>query len=175
MTTIVADVVLVDINDKELGKMDKLQAHKKPFPLHRAVSVVIFDPARIKMLVQQRSSLKPTWPLTWSNAVCTHPKPGESNIACAQRRLKEEIGFTTGLKEKFSFIYKRTYDSKYGENEFDHVFVGEFSGEVIMDAKEAANYQWITINELKKDIKSNPQKYTPWFIQITKKLNLKNI
>jgi isopentenyl-diphosphate delta-isomerase len=66
-------VVLVDKNDKVVGYKDKLEAHKNPVPLHRAVSVLIFNSGKDKVLIQKRSKNKPTWPLYWSNTVCTHP------------------------------------------------------------------------------------------------------
>lgn len=36
--------------------------------------------------------------------------------------------------------------------------------------KEVAGYEWIGIKELKKDLKINPKKYTPWFQIILEKL-----
>ncbi|KKR10358.1 MAG: Isopentenyl-diphosphate Delta-isomerase [Candidatus Woesebacteria bacterium GW2011_GWA1_39_21] len=70
-------VVLVDRDDNVVGYKEKYEAHHNPAPLHRAISVVIFDKAHKKMLLQKRSKEKPTWPRFWSNACCTHPFIGE--------------------------------------------------------------------------------------------------
>lgn len=78
-------VVLVDEKDNVVGHKEKFAAHKNPVPLHRAISVVIFDGKREKMLLQKRVGSKPTWPLYWSNTVCTHPMAGESYGVCAQK------------------------------------------------------------------------------------------
>lgn len=172
MTDNGAKVILVDKNDNVIGHKDKLEAHKHPVPLHRAVSVVIFDPAKDKILIQKRSVYKPTWPLYWSNTVCTHPKKGESYVACAKRRLKQELGITVDVKEEFNFIYKSKFNDVYGENELDHVFVGEYSGEVKPDLKEVDDYKWMGIDELKREIKKNPKNYTPWFKIILKKMKV---
>ena len=63
-------VVLVDENDQVLGFEEKFDAHHKPVPLHRAISVIIFDTSGKKMMLQKRTEDKPTWPLFWSNTCC---------------------------------------------------------------------------------------------------------
>ena len=166
-------VVLVDINDKVLGLKEKFATHKIPVPLHRAISIVIFNKDKSEMLITKRSINKPTWPYFWSNAVCSHPYPDESYQKAAERRLYEELGFKTSLKEVFNFIYKGVRDNGvWGEHELDHVFVGQYEGKIIADPLEVAGYEWIKIEELKKDLKTNPKKYTPWFKIILEKLDI---
>ena len=58
----------------------------------------------------------------------------------------------------------------WGEHELDHVFVGKYEGKIIPNPLEVAGYEWIGIKELRKDLKANPKKYTPWFKVILKKL-----
>ncbi len=157
------DLVLVNEKDEEVGFKEKFETHKLPVPLHRAISVVIFDKGRKKTLLQKRVKSKPTWPLFWSNAVCTHPMRGESYIECAHRRLKEELGFDTDLKEKFRFTYKADYDRTWGEHEYDVVFEGRYEGKIKPDKEEVADWKWMKIDELSQDIKANPKIYTPWF------------
>ena len=166
-------VVLVDINDKVLGLKEKFATHKIPVPLHRAISIVIFNKDKSEMLITKRSINKPTWPYFWSIAVCSHPYPDESYQKAAERRLYEELGFKTSLKEVFNFIYKGVMDNGvWGEHELDHVFVGQYEGKIIADPLEVAGYEWIKIEELKKDLKTNPKKYTPWFKIILEKLDI---
>lgn len=128
------------------------------------------DPSGKKMLLQKRAEGKPTWPLFWSNTCCTHPLRDESYQACAERRLKQEMGFTTSLVEKFRFIYKADYDKIWGEHEYDAVFEGRYEGEVKPDPGEAADWKWVSVKELLKDVKNNPGIYTPWFKIILEKL-----
>mgnify|MGYP001561268964 FL=1 len=163
----------MDINDKVLGLKEKFATHKIPVPLHRAISIVIFNKDKSEMLITKRSINKPTWPYFWSNAVCSHPYPDESYQKAAERRLYEELGFKTSLKEVFNFIYKGVMDNGvWGEHELDHVFVGQYEGKIIADPLEVAGYEWIKIEELKKDLKTNPKKYTPWFKIILEKLDI---
>jgi isopentenyl-diphosphate delta-isomerase len=92
-------VVLVDDNDNEIGLMEKFQAHTVP-TLHRAVSVFIFNSER-QMLLQRRAESKYHSASLWTNTACTHPYPGESNAVAAARRLKQEMGLETQLREIF--------------------------------------------------------------------------
>ena len=162
-------IVLVDKNDRVVGYKEKYETHKNPVPLHRAISVVITSKDGKKMLLQKRSKEKPCWPLFWTNACCTHPLPEESYQEAAERRLKEEMGFTSSLQEVFNFIYESKYDETWGEHELDHIFVGKFDGAVKPDPKEVVEYKWMEIEDLKKDIENNPNSYTPWFKIILKK------
>lgn len=165
-------VPLVDENGEVVGTGDKVEVHKNPVPLHSAISVVIFDPDRKKMLIQQRADTKPTWPLYWSNAVCSHPLEGEEPVTAAQRRLQEEMGFSTPLEPAFTFTYKAKYDETWGEHEFDHVFVGTHEGEIDPDPDEAADHKWMGLENLSRDVRDNPDRYSPWFKIILKKLEL---
>lgn len=68
-------VCLVDQSDAVIGAATKAEAHwltKGTLPLHRAFSVFLFDSSN-RMLIQQRSSHKLTFPGYWANACCSHP------------------------------------------------------------------------------------------------------
>jgi isopentenyl-diphosphate delta-isomerase len=163
-------VVLVDDKDKVIGYKEKFEAHKHTVSLHRAISVVVFDKDRRKMLIHKRAKTKATWPLFWTNACCTHPLKGESYKAAAERRLKEEMGFSTPLKQVFKFIYEAKFNETWGEHELDAVFVGNYSGEIKPDPEEVDSYKWVKIEKLLNDVKKNPDRYTPWFKIILEKL-----
>ena len=97
-------VILVDTNDNPIGVMPKMEAHKKAL-LHRAFSVFILN-QNGELLLQQRALHKYHSPGLWTNTCCSHQREGETNVFAGKRRLKEEMGFNTSLKELFSFIYK---------------------------------------------------------------------
>ena len=159
-------VILVDKKDREIGKEEKIKAHKEG-KLHRAFSVFIFN-KKGELLLQQRQITKYHCPGLWSNTCCSHPRPGKDIKKEAERRLKEEMGIRADLKEVFSFIYK----AKVGdliEYEFDHVFFGKFDGKPKPNKKEVKEWKWQDLKEVRKDIKKNPQKYTPWFRIILRK------
>ena len=154
-------IILVDKNDKELGSEEKIAAHQNGGKLHRAFSIFIFN-SKGELLLQKRAKEKYHSALLWTNTCCSHPRFGESSIKACHRRLKEEIGFDCDLKEKLSFVYKVDFKDGISENEFDHVFVGKFNGAPAPDKKEVADWKWIDVEELKKDIKENPKKYSYW-------------
>lgn len=156
-------VVLVDDNDKVVGLKEKFSAHKNPVPLHRAISILIFNKDGKKVLIQKRSEFKKTWPMYWTNTVCADVRPEETYLATAKRRLMEEMGIKTKLKYVFNFIYQFKYNKTWGEHELDHVFTGTYDGVVSANPMEASGYEWIGVSDLKRDIKKSPRKYTPWF------------
>lgn len=154
-------VVLVDKDDRELGLMEKQQAHVAGL-LHRAFSVFIFN-SKGKLMLQQRAASKYHSPTLWTNTCCSHPRQNESYIDAAHRRLKEEMGFDCELKYKFDFIYKANLDNGLTEHELDHVFIGTFDGEPILNPDEVMAYRWMDMEDLKNDIQNNPHNYTAWF------------
>jgi len=155
-------VVLVDAEDNELGLEEKFAAHRHPAKLHRALSVFIVNDKN-QMLIQKRNKDKKTWPGFWSNTCCSHPRKDEPVKMAAQRRLEEELGITCNLDYLFSFIYDAKYDSVWGENELDHVFLGRHNGPVKPNPEEVDDFAFVDIDRLKNDMELNPKKYTPWF------------
>jgi isopentenyl-diphosphate delta-isomerase len=155
------DVIIVDENDNEVGVKEKMEAHKEG-RLHRAFSIFIFN-SKGELLIQKRSRSKYHSGGLWSNTCCSHPKPGESIGDAAHRRLREEMGFDCDLKEVFHFIYRANLNNELTEYELDHVFIGRYDGEVNPNPSEVEDWKWVNINDLKKDMEQNPNKYTVWF------------
>ncbi len=158
-------VILVDENNRKIKEGDKMNVHKSA-KLHRAFSVVIFN-SKKEMLLQKRASGKYHCGGLWTNTCCSHPRPGEKTKTAAKRRLKEEMGFETPLHKVFSFIYKEKV-GELTEHEFDYVFVGSYDGEVKPNKREVEDYKYLSLDEIKRDIKKNPSHYTPWFKIIMK-------
>ena len=168
------EVVLVDEENNVLGYVGKLEAHKKAL-LHRAISVIIFN-SKGEMLIQQRALTKYHWAGIWSNTCCSHPRKDESFQAAAERRLFEELGIKTPLKEEFHFIYK-AYDEPSGltEWEYDTVFTGVFDDSFEFNKDEVAAIRWMKTEDLLNDIQTNPQQYSFWFKIILEEMTKKGI
>ena len=160
-------VILVNEQDEQIGVMEKIEAHEKAL-LHRAFSVFIFND-KGELMLQQRAADKYHSPLLWTNTCCSHQKEGESNIDAGKRRLQEEMGFSTELKEVCSFIYKAPFDNGLTEHEFDHVLTGYYNDEPNLNPEEANAYKWVKLEDVKADIEKNPKEYTAWFIIIFEK------
>ena len=155
------DVILVNEFDEEQGTMEKILAHEEGL-LHRAFSVFIFD-SEGKMLLQQRSRGKYHNGGKWSNTCCSHPLPGEDTLKAAERRLFEEMGFTVKLEKAFDFVYEVKFSNGLSEHEFDHVYIGEYSGDVNFDLEEVEAYSYKDLLEIKSLLKSEPENFTEWF------------
>lgn len=155
------EVILVDVNDRQTGVMEKMEAHEKGL-LHRAFSVFIFN-SHGDMLLQQRALTKYHSAGLWTNACCSHPYPGEETIAAAQRRLKEELGFMVPVEKLFDFVYRADFDNGLTEHEFDHVFAGIYDAPVDFDPEEVMAYSYTPMPLIRSNMITNPQRYTAWF------------
>lgn len=154
-------VVLVNENDEKIGLMPKQEAHEKGV-LHRAFSVFIFN-AKNELMLQQRALHKYHSPGLWTNTCCSHQRDGETSLEAGKRRLFEEMGFTTDLKETTSFIYRAPFDNGLTEHELDHILIGNFEGNPNINKEEVATWKWKDLEEVKMDIQNNPEIYTEWF------------
>lgn len=154
-------VILVNEKDEPIGLMPKMEAHEKAL-LHRAFSVFILN-SKNEIMLQQRAAQKYHSPLLWTNTTCSHQREGETNIEAGNRRLMEEMGIKTNLKELFSFIYKAPFDNGLTEHELDHVMIGYYNDEPNINREEAESWKWMAIDDVRDDMKKNPGLYTVWF------------
>jgi len=154
-------VILVNELDQQIGLMPKLEAHERAI-LHRAFSVFILNDKN-EIMLQQRAHHKYHSPLLWTNTCCSHQRDGETNIQAGSRRLYEEMGFKAELKELFHFIYKAPFDNGLTEHELDHVMIGYYNDEPIINPEEVEDWKWMKIEDVQNDMLANPDDYTVWF------------
>ena len=157
-------VILVDQSDQEIGKIEKLQAHKEGL-LHRAFSVFIFNDEG-ELLLQQRAEDKYHGATLWTNTCCSHPQINEDLTTSALERLSYEMGFRCELKKIFSFIYKADVENELVEHEYDHVFIGLYNDDPKPNPLEVSAYKWANIETLRADVHAQPENYTIWFRNI---------
>lgn len=154
------EVVLVDADDVEVGRAEKVAAHRSG-ALHRAFSVFVFDKTG-RVLLQRRASGKYHSGGLWSNTCCGHPLPGESVEAAAKRRLFEEMGFICDLAPVSRFIYRAELGGGMVEHEVDHVLRGTWSSTPSPNPAEVENWLWISPTELDEALRANPGRFTAW-------------
>jgi len=145
----------------EILTLDKDTAHRQGV-LHRAVSVFVFN-TRGELLLQKRAQQKNHSAGLWTNTCCTHPRKGENPIVAARRRLVEEMGLKCELNEVWSFLYRCKVDNGLIEHEYDHVFVGSSDHDPSPNADEVADWAWMDTDDLGRDLRENPGRFTPWF------------
>ena len=154
-------VILVDLNDNPLGTMGKMEAHIKAV-LHRAFSVFVFNDQG-ELMLQQRAMHKYHSPGLWANTCCSHPRPDEEVMQAAHRRMVEEMGFDCELTKLFDFVYKAELEHGLSEHEFDHVLVGTYNGEPVINTEEVMEWRWRSMDDIAADLKLRPEEYTIWF------------
>lgn len=157
-------ILTVDAQDREMGYMEKLEVHRQGI-LHRAFSLMVFND-KGKILLQKRARNKYHSPGLWSNACCSHQRTGESLIEAVNRRVREELGFTCPCKEVFCFPYQVKFDNGLMEYEIDHVFFGYYNGKVIPNRDEVEEIRWVSRDNLNKEMKKYPEKFTYWFREL---------
>ncbi|WP_344610971.1 isopentenyl-diphosphate Delta-isomerase [Dactylosporangium salmoneum] len=155
-------VELVATDGTASGSATVEDAHRAPGRLHRAFSVLLFDPDG-RVLLQQRAAVKTRFALRWANACCGHPGPGEPVVVAAARRLDEELGVSASLEEVGVYLYQAADpDSGRVEFEYDHVLVGAYAGPVRPDPAEVAETDWVLPAELEERLRRFPDFYAPW-------------
>lgn len=142
--------------------VDKLDAHLRNIP-HLAISIFLFNNSHL--LLQKRASTKYHSAGLWANTVCSHPRWDELPLACANRRLQEELGCTSKLTACGNINYVAQVGELH-ENENVHCFFGELherSDANNFNPLEVAETDWLTIPQILDKIKKQPEIFTEWF------------
>jgi len=163
-------IVLVDKQNKVLGTAPKLATHNANTPLHRAFSLFIFN-SKGKLLLQQRSSKKKTWPLIWSNSCCGHPMLNELNADAAKRRAKFELGIE--IKSFYEILPNFSYKAELNgivENEICPVIIAFSDKKPSINKNEVEKIRWIKWDDFLNEINVKPGFYSVWCEQEAKLL-----
>ncbi|TAM13099.1 MAG: isopentenyl-diphosphate Delta-isomerase [Nevskiaceae bacterium] len=155
-------LVLVDSDDREVGFLEKAEAHRGAGTLHRAFSIFVVNAAG-ELLLQQRAAGKRLWGGFWSNTCCSHPRRGEAMERAVHRRLNEELGFDCELKFLFKFEYQAQFDADGAEHELCWVFIGHSQAAARVNATEISATRWIAPAALDAEMAAHPETFTPWF------------
>jgi isopentenyl-diphosphate delta-isomerase len=159
-------VVLVDENDRPIGTMDKMEAHRIG-ALHRAFSILVFN-SQGDVLIQKRADSKYHSAGLWTNTCCSHPRPDESLTDASARRLREEMGIDAQPRFLYKFTYRIDLEDGLVEHEVDHVFTATFDGMPNANPEEVQEWKFIPVVDLLKDVAFSPERYTYWFRLILK-------
>src|SRR3990167_2673623 len=157
-------IVLVDQNDNPIGTAEKIQAHREGL-CNRAFSVFIYRKyPQIALLLQKRAEEKYHSAGLWTNTCCSHPRPNEDIIEAGQRRLREEMGIKSTLKNLGWFHYNAHFANGLAENEIDHVLIGTLAkGALIQpNRQEVHAIRWVSVTTLEQELAATPRCFTPW-------------
>ena len=154
-------VILVDTDDRQVGTMEKLEAHQRGV-LHRAFSVLVFN-SQGELMLQKRAKDKYHSGGLWTNTCCSHPREDESLEKATKRRLIEEMGIDTQPRFLYKFIYRAELDKNLIEHELDHVYTAVYDHAPTLNYAEAEDWKFLPLETIHTDIKNNPGAYTAWF------------
>jgi isopentenyl-diphosphate delta-isomerase len=158
------ELILVDIEDNEVGYRSKADCHDGPGVLHRAFSLFLFNDDG-ELLLQQRSAEKRLWPGYWSNSCCSHPRRGETLPIATMRRLRDELNTAAALEYVYQFCYQAQFSEVGSENELCHVYLGRIDGDIRPNDSEIESIRFIPAKALDEELAAQPQQFTPWFIK----------
>ncbi|XP_068604068.1 isopentenyl-diphosphate Delta-isomerase 1 [Brachionichthys hirsutus] len=176
--------ILIDEQDRRTGADTKknchLNANIDEGLLHRAFSVFIFNSEK-KLLLQQRSDAKITFPGCFTNTCCSHPLHTDSELEetaaigvrrAAQRRLHAELGIPPEQvkPDEMTYLtrihYKAQSDGVWGEHEIDYILFMQKNVDLNPDPNEIKSHRYVSKEELKEMLeKARRQELqvTPWF------------
>lgn len=163
-------LILVDADDREIGKLGKDACHDGDGVLHRAFSLFLFN-EHGELLLQRRSKEKRLWPKYWSNTCCSHPRYGESMETATSRRLVEELNTAAVLEFIFKFEYQARFADRGSENELCWVYLGRLGQKASANESEVAELRFVSAFDLNEEIDAVPERFTPWFKMEWQRLN----
>jgi geranylgeranyl diphosphate synthase type I len=177
--------LVVDENDKVIDSVSKIDCHRGKGIRHRAFSVLIFD-SEDRLLMQQRSIEKITFPGIWANSCCSHPLDVENEngdeiegvIHASKRKMFQELGIPEEISSSWDynhigrFEYSCRWDDEWIEHEIDHVLIVRASPELSINENEIMDTRWLTHEEINQMLEGeNEWKNSiiaPWFRMIWK-------
>lgn len=157
-------VDVVDAQDKFLGyQVSKKEAHEKGL-WHRCAHIWIYT-KKGELLIQLRSKDKEVFPNCWDVSTAGHITAGESPLEGAIREGQEEIGLNIDESklELWSIRPCKVPIPDKNIQEFYYVYtyeIEEVPKNLKLQAEEVADYRFTEISKLKKEFKSNPEKFT---------------
>ncbi|MDV3307703.1 MAG: isopentenyl-diphosphate Delta-isomerase [Cyclobacteriaceae bacterium] len=154
-------VILVDVHDREIGTMEKIEAHRKG-ALHRAFSIMVFNSSG-EVLLQKRAQDKYHSGGLWTNACCSHPNPGDEIGDAISRKLMSEMGITLVPTFAFKFLYRADVGNGLIEHEYDHVYSGTCDTTPSINPSEVEAWKFMAPAALMEHVEAFPNLYTPWF------------
>lgn len=172
-------VVLADAEGNAIGTAPKATVHTVDTPLHFAFSSYVLNP-RGELLVTRRALSKKTWPGVWTNSMCGHPAPEETNGDAIRRRGVQELNL-----DRNSFLdvqvvlddyeYRAVDASGIVEWEICPVHIARLAvGEHVDPLPgEVEEYAWVEPQKLFDAVDAAPFAFSPWMVDQLSKPELR--
>jgi 16S rRNA (adenine1518-N6/adenine1519-N6)-dimethyltransferase len=158
---------VVDKNDRILRDASRSEVHANNL-LHRAVHILIFNPAN-EVYLQQRSRWKDRHPLKWDSSAAGHVVAAESYDETARRELKEELGVSIALKK-----ISKLPASEQTDQEFVWLYRGEAVGDLSPNQTEIEAGAFFPETVVDGWVAARAEDFAPGFIECWKVYRQKN-
>ena len=161
---------IVDEQDNIMGKEDFEKVHSEGLR-HKSVQIFVIEyedyrDTVSKLLVAERSGRQKTSALKLHSSAGGHVKIGQTYLEAALEELREELfhdrtDLPRGIVLNEFGRYKN--DTRPTNKENTCLFVVRYSGPFSPDPAEISRVFWQDSKEVKKKMKSEPEKYTKSF------------
>lgn len=153
---------IIDDNDNVIGHATYKEAHEKGL-LHRASDIFVFKDDSFQEILLNVRSEKMTYPGTLCNPG-GHAKLGETPLDNARSELQEEMFYKHKLPKEIVFekIFEKRYKIKT-KNTIRSLFRVVYTGPFYNDPKEVSDFFFMKIDDVIKNVKENPEKYSLFF------------
>ncbi len=162
---------VVNEKDEVVSKSDYRACHEKGF-IHRTSSVFIFRDSRLKEILLIKRNQKVAEPNKFCN-VGGHVQTGKDYFKTARDELQEEVLFGHKFPDGVELreVGKIFYNDMPDNNEFDMVYFVIYLGPFFPNPEETrGELEFHAIEEIKDEIKNNPNEFTVAFIKQFEKL-----
>lgn len=153
-----------DENNNIIGQGMKSEILRKGL-WHRTARVFIYNSAG-EILIQLRGKDKELYPDRWDVGAAGHVAAGENYIDTAAREAQEELGLPIS-KESLDLLTVEKFEQTWGnlnERVFAGTYLTKFDGSINdleIQAEEVQELKFISADDLKKNLKLFPEKYSP--------------
>jgi isopentenyl-diphosphate delta-isomerase len=158
------EITLVDLNDNVIGSIDRDQINQNH--IFRIASLWLTN-SKGEVLLAKRALTKKSSAGKWGPAVSGTVAKDESYEETIYREAKEEINlsgikFTKSIKqERLTFQNRAKYFNQWFKAKADKD-LDEFK----IDSNEVAQIKWFTLEEIEKQIKTNPEMFVTSIVEL---------
>lgn len=151
---------VVDERDQVVSRALRREVHARGL-WHRAVHVLVFDPAG-RIFLQKRSMTKDLSPGLWDSSCSGHVDAGEDYDTAATRELGEELGLSREIAVRRERWFRVTPCVETGW-EFVWIYRLRYAGPFVLHPEEIECGEWFDATEVTRQIAARPGDFCPSF------------
>lgn len=148
----------VDRNNKVIGARPREDFYSGNH-IHRGVHALLLN-TKNQLLISHRAKSK-RWDPDLDDYSASGTVGNETEQACLIREVREELGIPVTNPRLLCTFYHQQPDDRA----FHTIFVVRSEAEPVIQPEEVASTRWVDLNELKKEVAENPERFTKVFLK----------